>query len=314
MRPWTIVLAGGEGTRMRPAIEQWFGRPAPKQYCTFVGSRSMIRGTLDRAVRVSGRDRVITVIARGHRAYLAQAVPDDLPGQVVEQPLDRGTAAGVYLPLAHVLEQDPRATVLLLPSDHYVQPEERFLEQLLTVCSLAEAREGRCVLLGARPEGGESDYGWILPVGSCSSERVAPVARFVEKPPRDVAQRLLRQGALWSTMIVAAQGATLWDLGRRAIPRMIERFDALRSVLRAVRGERVPGVHTELTLRHVYGAMEPADFSRDVLAAAAPRAAAVVAADGVEWSDWGRPERVLESLARLGVPPPRPPARTLEAS
>jgi mannose-1-phosphate guanylyltransferase len=254
------------------------------------------------------------VVARGHRSYLAEAVPGDPPGQVVEQPLDRGTAAGVYLPLAHVLELDPRATVLLLPSDHYVHPEERFTEQLLAACALAEEREGRCVLIGARPEDDEPDYGWILPVGSSSGEQVAPVARFVEKPPRELARRLRHQGALWSTMIVAAQAATLWSVGRRCIPRTIERFDTLRTVLRAVRSERVPALHTELTLRHVYGSMEPADFSRDVLQASPPRMTAVLAADGVEWSDWGRPERVLESLARRGAPLPRPLARTLEAS
>jgi mannose-1-phosphate guanylyltransferase len=310
---WTIVLAGGEGARMRPAIREWFGWEAPKQYCTFVGSQSMIQRTLDRASCISGAERVVTVIARGHRRFLATAAPAGVPGVIVEQPLDRGTAAGVYLALAHVLERDPRATVLLLPSDHFVHPEDRFQERLLQACALAEEREGRLVLVGARPEGGDSDYGWILPEAG-EGGRVRPVAQFVEKPPREVAVRLLRQGALWSTMIVASRGATLWDLGARCIPSVLERFETLRTVLRAVRHARVPAAHAELTLHHVYGAMEPADFSRDVLGAAPPRMAHVLVAQDVEWSDWGRPERILESLARIGAPAPTAPSAALRAS
>ena len=44
---WSIILAGGEGERTRPFIEQWLGGHKPKQYCTFVGKRSMLQHTLD---------------------------------------------------------------------------------------------------------------------------------------------------------------------------------------------------------------------------------------------------------------------------
>jgi len=46
---WSIVLAGGEGERIRPCIQQWLGYSVQKQYCTFVGTRSMLQHTWDRA-------------------------------------------------------------------------------------------------------------------------------------------------------------------------------------------------------------------------------------------------------------------------
>src|SRR6266536_1520629 len=48
-RTWSIVLAGGDGERIRPFVEKWLGYHRPKQYCTFVGTRSMFQHTLDRA-------------------------------------------------------------------------------------------------------------------------------------------------------------------------------------------------------------------------------------------------------------------------
>jgi hypothetical protein len=45
---WSIILAGGEGTRLRSLVHRWLGRPKPKQYCAFVGTRSLFQHTLDR--------------------------------------------------------------------------------------------------------------------------------------------------------------------------------------------------------------------------------------------------------------------------
>ncbi len=50
---WGILLAGGEGTRMRPLIRSWIGENRPKQYCTFVGSRSMFQHTVACRFRAS---------------------------------------------------------------------------------------------------------------------------------------------------------------------------------------------------------------------------------------------------------------------
>ncbi|MBI3357845.1 MAG: NTP transferase domain-containing protein [Nitrospirae bacterium] len=61
---WSIILAGGEGTRLSSLVHRWLGRPKPKQYCAFVGTRSMFQHTLDRAARLTPPDRMVTVVAR----------------------------------------------------------------------------------------------------------------------------------------------------------------------------------------------------------------------------------------------------------
>ena len=54
---WSLVLAGGNGERLGPLVQRWLGRHKPKQYCTFIGSRSMLQHTLDRADRIIAAER-----------------------------------------------------------------------------------------------------------------------------------------------------------------------------------------------------------------------------------------------------------------
>ena len=82
---WSIVLAGGEGERLRSWTEKRFGSHRPKQYCSFDGRQSMLEHTLDRATAASGPHRLVTVIGAGHRRFLAELASNPT-GRVIEQP------------------------------------------------------------------------------------------------------------------------------------------------------------------------------------------------------------------------------------
>ncbi|HUG44848.1 MAG TPA: sugar phosphate nucleotidyltransferase, partial [Acidobacteriota bacterium] len=99
---WAIVLAGGEGKRLRPLIEDLFGAPIPKQYCTFCGTRSMLQHTVDRAAKIVDPNRILTVVGNGHRRFLTE----EMPGRLIEQPAPRETAPGVFLPASYAMSQD----------------------------------------------------------------------------------------------------------------------------------------------------------------------------------------------------------------
>ena len=67
---WSIVLAGGDGVRSKAFIRRWLGYEKPKQYCSFVGSRSMFQHTLDRAAKLTPWERVVVVAARHHQGEM----------------------------------------------------------------------------------------------------------------------------------------------------------------------------------------------------------------------------------------------------
>jgi mannose-1-phosphate guanylyltransferase len=165
-------------------------------------------------------------------------------------------------------------------------------------CRAARERPGRLILLGVPADEPETDFGWILPGPQGSHGRLAPVERFEEKPDRDRAARLLSRGGMWNTMVMAVRVGTLWRLGERCLPGMMRRFRDLRSTLAHPAGE-LPEVRVAEAIERAYQRMPAADFSRD-LVQRCPEAALVLPLEGVEWSDWGRPERVATSLQRLG--------------
>jgi mannose-1-phosphate guanylyltransferase len=73
---WALVLAAGEGSRIRHLTTDAQGRSVPKQYASFNGGASMLRQTLDRAMRLVPRERVAVVVARGHREFWARELAD----------------------------------------------------------------------------------------------------------------------------------------------------------------------------------------------------------------------------------------------
>src|SRR5512139_1264407 len=127
---WAVVLAGGEGQRMRSLIRSWLGKGRPKQYCAFVGTRSMLKHTLDRTSNVVNPDQIVTVIGENQLVHLWENLSEGMPGRILEQPSSRGTGAAVFLAATFVLATDPNATFLILPSDHFVYPESLFTGEL----------------------------------------------------------------------------------------------------------------------------------------------------------------------------------------
>ena len=297
---WSIILAGGEGTRLSSLVHRWLGRPKPKQYCAFVGTRSMFQHTLDRASRLTPPDRIVTVVARDHRREALAQLDGRGSSTILFQPTNRDTAAGVFLPLTYIRARAPQATVALYPSDHFVYPEDRFLEAVRHAARIAESRPDRVVMLGVAPDRLELDYGWIQPgqsIAGLPGEPVQAVHSFLEKPDAAQADAALLAGALWNTLVFAANVDLLWTLGWECVPDMMPLFERL--------SQAIGGPEEGRALDVIYRDMPAKNFSSDLLQRV-PEKLAVVELTGVLWSDWGKPERIAESLRRIDRRPAFP--------
>ncbi|MBZ0112472.1 MAG: NTP transferase domain-containing protein [Thermoanaerobaculia bacterium] len=287
---WVIVLAAGDGNRLRSFTSRATGKPTPKQFFALPGRRSMLQETLDRARRLVPHERIVVVVAAQHREWWETELQDLPPDNVVVQPQNRGTAAGVLLPLLVIDARDPKAEVVIMPSDHFVGRTDVFTSAIEEALVEAVGSKDRIVLLGVAPETDDPDYGWILPVGTPASGASTKVMAFVEKPDARSARELMRRGALVNAFLIAARS--------RALLRLYDPQPRLLETLRPIVAASVVGTSDAAALARSYESMENLDFSRDLLQLSPLDGLRVLPIPPCGWSDLGTPERLVACLDR----------------
>jgi mannose-1-phosphate guanylyltransferase len=291
-----IVLAGGDGTRLRALTRKIVGEEIPKQFCAVTGPTTLLEETLARAAHAACPARIVTVVTRSHERHygpLLQRVP---PECVVIQPDNRGTAPAILYALMRLCDIAPDCAVVLFPSDHYFSDEAAFLRHVVSAYEAVERRPELVILLGITPTNSEPGYGWIEP-GAPIGMRGVPlrfVRRFIEKPNAVVADKLLRGGSLWNSFVIVARVSALLGMFIVAMPYLYKRFSAVRRTL---------GTEFERqAIERIYASLASTSFSAEVLAKRSANLAVLPVHD-IQWSDLGEPRRVIETLARMGVQP-----------
>ncbi|MBI3107208.1 MAG: NTP transferase domain-containing protein [Candidatus Rokubacteria bacterium] len=296
---WAVVLAGGEGVRLRPLIRRLYGEARPKQFAALLGARSLLRQTLDRVRLLLPPDRTVVVTRSDHDGYVAEALGGAHVRRVLAQPEDRGTAAGILLAVHWIHRQDPNALVTVFPSDHFVSEEEAFMELVGDLARLAGEHPKWIGLLGATPTEPDPDYGWIEPgevvAWDAAGAPISRVRQFWEKPSSLAAGTLMEKGWLWNTFVFASKASLLVELAGHLLPGLERRLAGA-----------APFLDTGMeawALQHAYALARGASFSRALLERC-PDSLVVCRLPALAWSDWGTQERVLASLRQARVLPP----------
>jgi mannose-1-phosphate guanylyltransferase len=287
---WAVLLAGGDGVRLRGLTRRIAGDSRPKQFCRIVGGQSLFRQTRTRVAPLFARDRQVFVLSRAHEEYYGEDLTDAADSHVIEQPLNRGTGVAIILAVLPVLQCDPDAVVAFFPCDHFYADEDSFRSTIRSAVKCAEQHPESIIVVGADAEYPEVDYGWIEPGAIVLESMVSPLAlvnRFWEKPPLHEARTLLSRGCLWNTFVTVGRAATFFEMLNSQVP------EAVLAISRAV---------AENTLDIAYALLDTLDFSRDVLANL-PHKLLVLRDQASGWADLGSPTRVLDTLSRTGIQP-----------
>lgn len=302
---WALILAAGEGTRLRDLTSNASGNAVPKQYCTLLGGPTLLENTIRRAGSFAPPGNISVIVAEQHRDWWQrdlQAVP---AANIVVQPRNCGSGNGVLLQLLQVAHRDPQALVVLLPSDQFVAEEPVMARSIQAALAQVRASPEQIVLLGMQPAYADSQLGYIIPANAIPAVAGAappaaaggalPVAEFIEKPVLPLARQLIARGALWNAFIVAASAAALL---RRYAQQQPGILGAMRQ---ALADERDPARE----LAALYERLPTLDFSHDLLGEGALLPLRVLPVPPCGWSDLGTPEcvaRVLAHLPEIDVP------------
>jgi len=202
-----VVLSGGGGSRLWP----FSTNETPKQFLPLVGQKSLFREALDRV-----RDRLhfsapIVVGSMRHADLCERELVRESPSaRLILEPCARNTAAAVAMAAALArMEHGDDSLVLVMPSDHVIDDVPAF--HAAVRAGEAAARAGRLVTFGIRPTGPDTGYGYLhMGAELASAPGVMEVARFVEKPPLDIAQAMVQGGEhLWNAGIFLVRAGTL---------------------------------------------------------------------------------------------------------
>ena len=278
-RLYVLVLSGGAGTRLWPRSR----RERPKQFLDLVGSRSLLQDTVDRVRETVPTERIFIVAPPEHRGLIHEQLPELKSDHVVLEPYPRGNAAAIGLAMAALSAFDPEAVVAILPSDHVVEKRGEFRRVLIAATAAAEARF--IVTLGITPTGPDTGFGYIEAGDRLAIEapvEVRGVRRFIEKPKREAAERMVAAGGhYWNAGMFVWRVEEVLDAYTEHLPGTAKAISALRQAIGSPRYESVLSEVWEETERTTidYGIAEKASN------------VAVVPAD-IGWHDIGSWERL----------------------
>lgn len=190
-----IIMAGGSGSRLWPLSRQL----NPKQFlCLADAEMSMLQATI---ARLNGLETATPrVICNEDHRFLAA---EQLRQQGLEkfnillEPAGRNTAPAVALVAIQECLNGQDPILLVLAADHLINDVVAF--QSCIHKALPLAIEGKLVTFGINPTHPETGYGYIQKGAGLESGGFE-VARFVEKPPQELANSYLESGCyLWNS-------------------------------------------------------------------------------------------------------------------
>lgn len=291
---WAVILAGGDGSRLRSLTRFISGDDRPKQFCPIFSESTLLTQSCRRARKSIPAEQTLLAVTRAHEKYYLGELGRTRCHRLV-QPSNKGTLPPIVYSLLQIAQADPDALVAILPCDHYYSDEDGFTQALESSFRIAGLHPESVVLMGAPPNRPEVEYGWIK-LGAPLHDDVFRVRGFQEKPPLPVAERLLRSGALWNMFVLVGHIEVVLRMSQSAVPGLVEVFQSAISEPHAGCETRIPD--------GLYDWVSPSDFSKQVLSVAAEHLIALRLGE-MDWHDVGHPDRVFATLrAANGQVPP----------
>ncbi|MCH5301500.1 MAG: mannose-1-phosphate guanylyltransferase [Prevotella sp.] len=225
-----VIMAGGVGSRFWPMSTA----EKPKQFIDVLGvGKTLIQLTVERFGNLVSPENVWVVTNQNYAETVRQQLPDIPEGNVLCEPCRRNTAPCIAYVCWRIKSRDPKANIVVTPSDHIVMDKQEF-QKVIGECIKFTADTDAIVTLGMKPTRPETGYGYIQASLSASSLRNKGIVRvdsFREKPDLETAKTYISQNNyFWNAGIFVWNVNTIVNAFRIYQPAMAKIFESIFDV------------------------------------------------------------------------------------
>lgn len=220
-------MAGGIGSRFWPVSTE----ERPKQFLDILGTgRTLLQLTVDRFSDLVPLENVWVVTSACYIDIVREQLPGVPENNILLEPCRRNTAPCICYASWKIKKRNPKANIVVAPSDHIILNQQAFSEAISDVM-IFSAETDAIVTLGIRPSRPETGYGYIKADLSFSSSRKKNIFRvdsFKEKPTLEVAESYIKQpNYLWNSGLFIWSVSTIINAFRVYQPEMSRLFEQM---------------------------------------------------------------------------------------
>lgn len=213
---YAIIMAGGVGSRFWPVSTAEF----PKQFHDMLGAGStLIQKTFSRLSKLVPAENILVLTNELYNDIVLEQLPLLKPEQVLLEPAMRNTAPCILYASLKIQKQNPNAVMVVAPSDHWIEDEAAFAENLKT-CFDYCSTENALMTLGIQPTFPNTGFGYIE-YNKADSNAIKKVTQFREKPNYETAKSFLEAGNfLWNGGIFIWSAKSITEAFEQFQPQM----------------------------------------------------------------------------------------------
>ncbi len=222
-----VIMAGGVGSRFWPMST----KNMPKQFVDVLGcGRTLIQLTMDRFKGLVPPENVWVVTSQNYKDEVCKQLPEIPESNILLEPCRRNTAPCIAYASWRIKKQNPKANIVVSPSDHVVLNTEEF-RRITDSCLNFVNDSDSIVVLGIKPSRPETGFGYIQVDKSSASARNRSIYRvdaFREKPDLETAKAYVAQdNFLWNAGIFFWNVSTVVNALRIYAPGINKIFESL---------------------------------------------------------------------------------------
>ena len=217
---YAVIMAGGVGSRFWPVSTQEF----PKQFHDMLGTgESLIQRTFTRINQLIPAENILIATNKRYENLVLEQLPKTTKKQLLLEPEMRNTAPCILYAALKIHNENPDAVMLVAPSDHWIENETEFLNNIKTSFE-ASAKKDILMTLGIQPDTPNTGYGYIQ--FQEGSTEIKKVKNFTEKPNLKTAKQFLNSGDyLWNAGIFIWSAKSILNAFKEHLPKMINILD-----------------------------------------------------------------------------------------